>query len=419
MGRELRRRRRAGRLEHPARRPRDAAHLHLRPCHPRDQRRCARGPRQRACRALAAARAPRLGRAGGRELPAARRARGRARGGGRRDPRRLVRADAVRHAGAGRLPAPGRPRHLRAVRGRPAGGPPAAHRPADRRRLRRRRPARRLHGRADPRRARRPLRERGARPARPDLARPHAEARGLGADGQGRRAGPRRAEAGDAPRQRRRLADRGPAVLEARRVRLRGHRLRAGRGRHQRRHRPVLARPQPQLPPLAARRPRRRRATRLGPAAQAAARPARGLDDLRAARARLLDHRRDGAGPRPRHLPRLHARPQRRHAPPARPGGRRDELPAPAAHERHRDDRGGPLPAAASRRATWSRSRPTPSSSRRASTRSATPTASTGATTRSTTRRPRARTRPGPTGRRARPSSARWSWASTAPGCGW
>ena len=67
----------------------------------------------------------------------------------------------------------------------------AAHRPAHRRRLRRRRRARRRHRRADPRRARRPLRERGARAARADLARPHAQARGVGADGQGRPARPR------------------------------------------------------------------------------------------------------------------------------------------------------------------------------------------------------------------------------------
>ena len=39
-------------------------------------------------------------------------------------------------------------------------------------------------------------------------------------------------------------------------------------------------------------------AGRLGPAAQAGARPARGLDDLRAARPRLLDQRRDRARPR-------------------------------------------------------------------------------------------------------------------------
>ena len=47
------------------------------------------------------------------------------------------------------------------------------------------------------------------------------------------------------------------------------------------------------------------------------------------------------------------------------------------------------------------------------------PTASTGATTRCTTRRPRAPTRPSPTARRARASSARWSRASTAPACAW
>ena len=47
------------------------------------------------------------------------------------------------------------------------------------------------------------------------------------------------------------------------------------------------------------------------------------------------------------------------------------------------------------------------------------PTASTGATTRCITRRPRARTPPIPTGRRARRSSGRWSRGSTAPACAW
>ena len=70
---------------------------------------------------------------------------------------------------------------------RPARRARAAHRPAGRRRLRRRRRARRRDRRADPRRPRRPLRGRGARPARPDLARTHAAARRVGADGQGRR----------------------------------------------------------------------------------------------------------------------------------------------------------------------------------------------------------------------------------------
>ena len=66
------------------------------------------------------------------------------------------------------------------------------------------------------------------------------------------------------------------------------------------------------------------RSAGLEPARQAVARPARGLDDLRAPRARLLDHRRDGPGRASRHLPRLHGRGQRRHAPPARARPRRD-----------------------------------------------------------------------------------------------
>ena len=116
---------------------------------------------------------------------------------------------------------------------------------------------------------------------------------------------------------------------------------------------------------------------------------------------------------------RLHRRPQRRHAPPAPPGRQRPQLPAPAALERHRDDRGGPLEAAGA----GLRSAVLPAglrgSSRRASSRSATPTASTGATTRCTTRRRRAPTRRGRTARHGRSSSARWSRASTAPACAW
>ena len=285
----------------------------------------------------------------GRHVPAAHGARGRARGAGRRDRRRrLVPAHPRRHPGARRLPAPRGVRHLRALRGGPARGARAAHRPADRRRLRRRGRARRCDRRADPRRPRRPVRGSGARPARPDVARTHAAARRVGADGQGRRARARRAQARDGPRARRRVADRGPAVVAERGVRLRGDGLRGGRGRHQRGDRPVFARPHAQLAPLAARGPRRPRAgaARLGPPAQAGARPARGLDDLRAPRARLLDHRRDGPGPRSRHVPRVHARGQRRHAPPAPARRQRHELAAPAADQRHRDDRGGPREAA-------------------------------------------------------------------------
>ena len=90
--------------------------------------------------------------------------------------------------------------------------------------------------------------------------------------------------------------------------------------------------------------------------------------------------------------------------------GSRHEHAAPAADQRHRDDRGGPLARSRSRRAT-SPSFP-PDSRAAAGVRRpgrATRTASTGATTRCTTRRPRAPTRPTRTAPRARASSARWS----------
>ena len=70
----------------------------------------------------------------------------------------------------------------------------------------------------------------------------------------------------------------------------------------------------------------------------------------------------------------------------------------------------------ARRRARSPRPRPTPTSSRRSSPRPRRPTASTGATTRCTTRRPRAPTRPIPTGRSASSSSARWCSRSTTTG---
>ena len=92
---------------------------------------------------------------------------------------------------------------------------------------------------------------------------------------------------------------------------------------------------------------------------------------------------------------------------------------APAAEQRHRDDRGGPLEAAGAGVRPARRSRPTRRAAGLRQRRSRAPTASTGATTRCTTRRPRAPTRPTPTGRRARCSSARWSRGSTAPACAW
>ena len=89
---------------------------------------------------------------------------------------------------------------------------------------------------------------------------------------------------------------------------------------------------------------------------------------------------------------------------------RRAEHAAPAAVQRHRDDRGGPLDAAGAGLRPRRRSRPTREQQQACVEPVARhATASTGATTRCTTRRPRAPTRPTPTGRRARSSSARWS----------
>ena len=92
------------------------------------------------------------------------------------------------------------------------------------------------------------------------------------------------------------------------------------------------------LDPLRRRRPHRpvAHAGRLGPAAQARRDPGRGRPRLRAARAGLLDRRRDGAGRAPRHVPRVHRRRQRRHGAPARARRRRRHPPAPAAGVRLR-----------------------------------------------------------------------------------
>ena len=112
-----------------------------------------------------------------------------------------------------------------------------------------------------------------------------------------------------------------------------------GQGRDQPRHRPVLARTHHRLGAIGHRRPRRpgARAGRLGRAGQAGARAAGGHHDLRAARAGLLDQRRDGAGGAPRHVPGVHRRRQRRDAAPRRAGRCRDDAPAPAAGVRLRD----------------------------------------------------------------------------------
>ena len=188
----------------------------------------------------------------------------------------------------------------------------------------------------------------------------------------------------------RRAASRGAAPRYAFEVRVYAPTHRAGGD--ERRHRPVLARADHQLDALDPRRPRRpaldARAAGTGCASPRSTQP-EDIDDLRAARARLLDHRRDGAR-------------RRTAAPtcaftdagsdgmraPARARRRRADHAAPAAGLRHRDDPGEPGRPAGRRRATCRRSRRTPRSSRRASTRSRDRTASTGATTRCTTRRP-------------------------------
>ena len=140
-------------------------------------------------------------------------------------------------------------------------------------------------------------------------------------------------------------------------------------------------------------------------------------DDLRAARPRLLDQRRDGARPSTA-APTSRSRDDGAGTTQLRAARRgRHQHRAPAAVVRHRLDRGGP------RRSRRSRLRPrvvragldrAAGVHRR---RSPTPTASTGATTRTTARRRRARTPSTRTAARASPSSARWSARCTRPAC--
>ncbi len=126
-------------------------------------------------------------------------------------------------------------------------------------------------------------------------------------------------------------------------VRRRGVRAVGGRGGAQRRHRPVLAVAVDELGALADRRPRRPRARprRVGRRGEARARRAGGPVDLRAARPRLLDLRRDRAGRAARHVRRLHRRRQRRHGAPRRARRCRARRRAPAAGVRLRHRRGG------------------------------------------------------------------------------
>ena len=171
-------------------------------------------------------------------------------------------------------------------------------------------------------------------------------------------------------------------VVARRRVRVRGHRVRARAStrRHERRHRSVLARADAQLARsvLAELAPPERLAE-----AAAAARLRR--RDLRAAHPRLLDRRRDRPGRAPRHLPRVHARRQRRDAPPARARRGRDDAPCTCCRattsRRSRRTARKHLDPGPARRTS-------PPDSRGAaaprSARSATATASTGATTRCT-----------------------------------
>ena len=191
---------------------------------------------------------------------------------------------------------------------------------------------RRRHRRADPGRARRRLRARHRRDARADLA-PTARRRwrsgrrrrkdvallrrpaGAGAEHAGRMRRDDRPASGRVP---------GAADLEGRAATLfEVDGLRAGDrdGRDQRRHRPVLGGPDARTPPArwsSTSTTRRWRPAGWAPAAPSRPRAAGGLDDLRAARPRLLDRRRDRAGRAPRHVPRVHRPEQRRHAAPAR-----------------------------------------------------------------------------------------------------
>ena len=203
----------------------------------------------------------------------------------------------------------------------------------------------------------------------------------------------------------RNLVRRGARRAQGRRVPVGGRRLRPDdrRDRDERGDRPLLGRAHDELGALGRDRPRRQGLAPEGVGEDEGAgdRPAGRPRDLRAAHPRLLDHRRDGARGRARHVPGVHAR-QRGHDAAAR------SSPTPAS-----------TPCTCCRRSTSRRSRRTaptqavpdcdlasfgPDSDRAAGVhrrRSSTPTASTGATTRTTTRRPRARTRSTPTAARA------------------
>ena len=134
------------------------------------------------------------------------------------------------------------------------------------------------------------------------------------------------------PRRRRRV----PLVARRLRADDRGDRDELG-------HRPVLDRAHDELDAFGGRRPRRPgdRARAVGRDAGARRRAPGRPGHLRAARARLLDRRRDRARGRARHLPCLHPR-VGGHRPARAARRRRHQHGAPAADVRHRHDRGEP-----------------------------------------------------------------------------
>ena len=238
----------------------------------------------------------------------------------RRVARRRRRRRDGRGAGAADLrpggPDGGPARDVPAARGLRRAAPARGHVAGRRRRLAQGQGARLAGGRRHPDggdrrpgagRPRRPVRRRRRRPdVRRHLAPRRAVAGRLGADGAGRGAAAvarrghlRRSAARGHGAPGRRLVDRPRrARLGWSGVPVRGHGLRTvdGRRRGQRGHRPRVGRPHPELDALRPGGPGRPRlpAAPVAPGAPAAGR-ARGPDDLRAPRPRLLDQRRDGA----------------------------------------------------------------------------------------------------------------------------
>ncbi len=227
----------------------------------------------------------------------------------------------------------------------------------------RRRGAHRSHRRADPGRAGRPVRDRpraGRDVAGQWQAGQRGVVRAVGAYGPrrdgaglagGHAAGRRAADLRDGPAGRRRLdarrrSHRPKSRLAGRAlpVRRRGVRAEHGPGRDQCGDRPVLGGPDARLDALGGGGPGRSRLAAEGLAfhARTVRRPGRRPDDLRAARARLLQLGRDRPRAPARHLRRVRREPVGRHAAPALARRRRAHHRPPAADLRHRHDPRGP-----------------------------------------------------------------------------